>query len=77
MIAKNGEKKLSTFLREVAGFRAFVVRPNRHGQNCNAAGQPSRHPERRNANIMEVDRIRLRPLDASQKPIRSTVNPPK
>jgi hypothetical protein len=65
--------KLSTFKLLVEKSHACAAQPNQAGQNFNAAGQRSRHPERRNANITVVDRIRRRPLNAFQKPTRSTV----
>jgi hypothetical protein len=65
--------KLSTFKLQPEKSLACVAQPNQRAQKSNAAGQLSKHPERRSANTTVVDRIQLRPSNVSQKLILSTV----
>jgi hypothetical protein len=69
--------KLSTFKLQPEKSLACVAQPNQRAQKSNAAGQLSKHPERRSANTTVVDRIQLRPSNVSQKPTCFTVKPPK
>jgi hypothetical protein len=69
--------KPSTLLQAVEKSLVCVAQPNQAAQKSNVVDRQSKHPERRNAKYMVVGRTLRRPLNGSQKPTLSTVNPPK